>query len=393
MCRIAFLLVVLSTVTLYAMAQDTLLMTPTDSLLTTTGESEHKARHGVVPWLINYFRNTNKESTKRFDCSVVAGPFYDATSSLSIGGGISALYKWDPTDASLKSSTLSVMAKASIKGMVSLETTGMNYMKHDRYRWNYRLKLSTTPMDFWGIGYDHGIDDAFKGKYKQVKVQLKPDYLFRVAKDFYLGLLANVNYTHTYDFTNQELIYGQKASVCALGAGLALHYDSRDYSTNAYRGQYLRVEQLFYPKFANKYYFNSTDVTFATYHPLWKSATLAFEYHSLFNFGDRVPWTMLALVAETTSRMRGYYEGRYRDRDIIEAQVEIRQRLPRRFGITAFAGAANVFPGFHSIKMRHTLPNYGLGARWEFKKRVNVRLDLGMTKNKPGVVFNINEAF
>ncbi|MCD8266955.1 MAG: hypothetical protein LUC33_07370, partial [Prevotellaceae bacterium] len=248
-------------------------------------------RKGVVPAVINYFRNSNKESDKRFDCSVVAGPFYDATSSLSIGGGISALYKWDPSDASLKSSTLTVMAKASVKGMVSLEVTGMNYMRRDRSRWNYRLKLSTTPMNFWGIGYARGIDDGNKGKYKQLKVQFKPDYLFRVAKDFYLGLLVNVNYTHTYDFTNPQLIYGQRESVAAVGAGVALHYDSRDVSTNAYRGQYLRAEQLFYPKFANKYYFNATDVTFSTYHPLWRSAVFAAEYHSLFNFGDNVPWT------------------------------------------------------------------------------------------------------
>ena len=42
---------------------------------------------------------------------------------------------------------------------------------------------------------------------------------------------------------------------------------------------------------------------------------------------------------------------------------------------------------------KHILPNYGFGYRWEFKKRVNVRLDLGFGKHQTGFIFNINEAF
>ncbi len=356
-------------------------------------ESPSGTGGGVVGRVIDYFRNSNEERDKRFDCSVVAGPFYNATSSFAIGGGVSALYKWDRDDASLRKSSLSAIAKVSVRGMVSLEVTGVNYMTHDKYRWNYHLKVSTTPMDFWGIGYDHGINDEGKGKYKRVRVQFKPDYLFRVARDFYIGPLVNIDYTHAYDFVGRELIQGQSTNVMAAGAGAVLNYDSRDCSFNAYRGQYLRVEQLFYPKFKSKCRFCSTDITFSTYHPVWRSAVLAAEYHSLFNYGDDVPWAMLAVVAEDTGRMRGYYEGRYRDRNIMEAQVELRQRLPRRFGVVAFAGAANVFPYFDEIDLRHTLPNYGVGVRWEFKQRVNVRLDCGFTKNKPGVVFSINEAF
>ena len=39
------------------------------------------------------------------------------------------------------------------------------------------------------------------------------------------------------------------------------------------------------------------------------------------------------------------------------------------------------------------LPNYGVGYRWEFKERVNIRLDFGFTRDNPNFTFNINEAF
>ena len=40
-----------------------------------------------------------------------------------------------------------------------------------------------------------------------------------------------------------------------------------------------------------------------------------------------------------------------------------------------------------------TLPNYGVGLRWELKKRVNVRLDYGFGKKTSGFLLSLNEAF
>ena len=101
---------------------------------------------------------------------------------------------------------------------------------------------------------------------------------------------------------------------------------------------------------------------------------------------------MLAMVGEG-SHMRGYCEGRYRDKNIIEGQVELRQHLYKRFGLAVFAGASNAFPDFKHIYFKQILPNAGIGFRWEFKKNVNLRIDCGLTKNKPGFEFNLNEAF
>lgn len=59
----------------------------------------------------------------------------------------------------------------------------------------------------------------------------------------------------------------------------------------------------------------------------------------------------------------------------MEAQVELRQHIRRRNGITVWVGAANVFPEFEQIRWRKTLLNGGFGYRWAFKENVNVRLD------------------
>ena len=91
--------------------------------------------------------------------------------------------------------------------------------------------------------------------------------------------------------------------------------------------------------------------------------------------------------------MRGYFEGRYRDKNEIDACIELRQHIWRRNGVVAWIGAGSIFPRFSDIRLSHVLPNYGIGYRWEFKRFMNVRLDLGFGRHQTGFIFSINEAF
>lgn len=373
-------------------------MAQTDSLAVDTVAAEHTHRKGVlrpVYWLYDYLKNTNKHEDRAFDCSLLFGPSYSTTSSLGLGGGLSGLYKWDRNDPTLTKSNVSLFFNGTISGIFQVGLKGNNYFPHDKQRWNYKMTLQSIPTQFWGIGYGNGDLDANEGNYHQVKVHFLSDYVFRVAKNFYIGPEVNINYSHNYHFDNPDpsRIQYQERDIMSSGAGVLVQYDSRDFNLNAYRGNYVKLEQLFFPKVFNTYYFNRTELTYDAYRPVWKKCILALDLHTQLNYGGNVPWTMLAFVGEGNSRMRGYYEGRYRDRNIVEGQLELRQRLKWRLGVVAFVGCANVFNDFDEINLRHTLPNYGMGLRWEFKPRVNFRFDVGMTKNGPGFCVNMNEAF
>ena len=334
----------------------------------------------------------NKEKNKPFDFSVLFGPSYTATTSLGLGIAASGLYSWDRSDPTLQKSNVSLYGNASIAGMLSIGVRGNNFFAHDRFRLNYQTYVYTFPSYIWGIGYDQGCDGANKSMYNRVKFQFRPDFQYRIFKHTYLGLVGDISLVNSYDFERPELIQGQDQRIRSYGLGLTLIYDSRDFVLNAYRGNYFRLEQMSYPAgMGNRYPFSYTDLTYSAYRQVWKGGVMAMELHGLLNYGN-VPWTMLAQVG-TMNRMRGYYEGRYRDRNILEGQVELRQHLKGRSGMVAWIGFANVFHNFDNIWLRETLPNYGVGYRWEFKKRVNVRLDLGFTKDSPNVSFNINEAF
>ena len=192
--------------------------------------------------------------------------------------------------------------------------------------------------------------------------------------------------------TVEQIIAGEKSRIGTTGIGASVVYDSRDVITDCHNGIYFKIEQGFYPKFlGNKYDFMMTDI-FDTYNRVWKGGILAFDLHGKFNYGN-VPWTMKSRMGGQF-RMRGYYEGQYRDNNLIEVQLELRQHLWKRNGMVLWVGAGNVFENFRKFNFSETLPNFGIGYRWEFKSRVNVRLDLGFGKDfKTGFMFNINEAF
>lgn len=363
----------------------------TDSLTVTADTVPAK----LTGWqrFIRFFTESNKEKKeKKFDFSIIGGPFYSNDVKVGLGLVASGLYRIDRSDTLLQPSNVSLFSSVATSGFYMVGIRGSNIFPKDRYRLNYVLYTFSFPSAFWGIGYDMASNDANASEYTRKQNQVKVDFRFRIAKNLYLGPMASFDYVDGLRFDRPELLQGQDPSVLSFGLGFVLNYDSRDVMTNAYKGWYVQLEQYANTKWlGNKYAYGRTDVIVDFYQKLWKGAVLAFDFHSQHNYGD-VPWTMMAKLGGSY-RMRGYYEGRYRDDNLTEIQMELRQHIYNRHGLAAWVGAGNVYKDFKSFRWGHTLPNYGIGYRWEFKKRVNVRLDYGFGKGQSGFLFQINEAF
>ena len=351
-------------------------------------------RHGFITRLLDYFNDANKEKKdKRFDFSIIGGPHYSTDTKLGLGLVAAGLYRSDPNDTLQPPSNVSLFGDVSTVGFYMLGVSGTHIFPGDRQRIDYTTYFYSFPCYYWGMGYDMGNNNDNKSEMKDWQAQMKASWLFATANDLFIGPTIAFDYIHGSRIERPELLNGQRATTYNIGAGFTLLYDTRDNLTAPKRGVYLSLQQLFRPRFlGNKYAFSTTNLQTSGYVPLWKGATLAADFRTLLNFGNP-SWAMMALLGDSYS-MRGYYEGRYRDKHKIETQIELRQHVWRRNGIVLWAGAGTVFPKFSEMRMSHVLPNYGLGYRWEFKKNVNVRLDYGFGKaGQSSFIFNINEAF
>ena len=353
-----------------------------------------RAGKSWVNRILDYFNDSNKNKKhKRFDFSVIGGPHYASDTKFGLGLVAAGLYRTDPNDSILPPSNVSLYGDVSSVGFYMLGVRGNHIAPKGRYRIDYHLYFYSFPADFWGIGYEMGDNDANKSDMKRWQAQAEVSFLFRVADNFYIGPMASYDYVIGKHIERPELLKGMDQHTWDVGAGVSLVYDNRDNLTNPHRGICLNINQMFRPGFmGNDYAFSTTAFRFDAYQRLGKGTVLAEDIGANLNFGNP-SWGMMAELGGTHS-MRGYYEGRYRDKHSLEATVELRQHVWKRNGIVVWVGAGTIFPKFSALRSKQILPNAGVGYRWEFKKNVNVRLDYGFGKSgQSGFLFNINEAF
>ena len=93
--------------------------------------------------------------------------------------------------------------------------------------------------------------------------------------------------------------------------------------------------------------------------------------------------------------MRGYYEGRYRDKAYITSQVEYRTFILKRLGVAAFAGVGDVSSAFSNFTAEDFKYSYGFGLRYtiDMLEKLNVRMDIVFGENTKGIYFAVEEAF
>lgn len=350
-------------------------------------------KKNIFKRVYEYFEKSNDvDPTKRFDFSIIGGPHYSSDTKLGLGLVASGLFRIDKNDHQLSPSNVSIYSDVTTSGSYVLGVSGnMIFPKMD-YRIDADIFFVNRPSKYWGIGYDYGRDEDNYSEFKNQEIHVKADFLKKLWNQTYIGITANYRNARGKDFDDISYLRGDKYKSKAVGGGIILSYDSRDFIPNPYSGIYAKAEQIFYPKaLGSSSSFNKTEIIFRYYRSAWKGAVIAFDLQGTFNNGN-VPWNMVALMG-SSYQMRGYFAGQYRDKKLIQSQIELRQKIYRRNGIVAWAGAGNIFPKFSEFEWDHTLPTFGIGYRWEFKSRVNVRLDYGIGKGQTAFYFNINEAF
>lgn len=351
---------------------------------------------------VNYFARANQDRTfvKKIDFTFAGGPGYSKNTSLSLGVLAAGLYRIDRTDSLTPPSDISIFGNVSIIGCYALGVRGNNLFSHNRHKINYTLMFSSQPRDMWGVGYAAGRDNR-PSNYTEKQYKVHVNYMYQVLPHTYVGAKLNFEHTAGRKFDTESAAYrsmldrmpGLHHRYTATGLGVLVEYDSRDFIPNPYRGVYLSLHETWFPRAlgdCGKGLLRTT-VTVDGYQQVWNGGILAADLYGEFN-SSGTPWPMLARPGGMW-RLRGYYQGRYVDNNMITFQVELRQRIWRRIGCTVWGGAGNVFPRFDRFDWGQTLPNYGIGFRWELKKRVNVRLDYGFGRKTGGFLMNLNEAF
>jgi hypothetical protein len=315
--------------------------------------------------------------------------------------GLSTLYLFQAKkDSTNRISELNAFTFYTLQKQYGVWLDNAIYGDKDKWFVLGRTRFQRFPLLYYGTGPDAkehhpAIIDATYFIFRQrVLGKISPN-LFLGPEIDYQSLSKTLVEHHTDDPV-KEFPLGSDGSA-NVGLGGAMVYDNRHNVLNVRKGYFVEIGILNYSKKrGSTYNFNGINTDLRTYQPINKRDVLALHVTGNF-FTGNVPFNQMALMGGETM-MRGYYYGRYRDKNMIAAQAEYRM-LPlsfsKRIGAVLFGGTAVVAPSIGSFQANNMKLAAGGGIRYLLfpKKDIYIRMDVGLTKEGPGFYFFTGEAF
>lgn len=317
---------------------------------------------------------------KPVDFTAAAVPNYSYEGSFGIGAMVAMSYRLDRKDSTMPPSDVTLEGSASLKAFFYAKLIGNTYFPRGRHRLLYDVRFERQDNLYWGLDYAKcEVNEAMK--FTRTNLSATVNYDFQVVDNVYVGALLNFNYGQATHVPDVSYFGDQRLSYMVGGMGVSFQYDSRDFPRYPYEGFNVYFRPMVYPSKMGDYGFTMWKFTFnANYFRwLWRGAVLGVDVFSEY-VTPHAPWTLRQCVGGDT-RLRGYYEGRYTDNNLVSAQVELRQKLFWRLGVVIFGGCGAVYPDLDHWDWSRIVASYGVGLRLEFKKGINVRVDYALGSN------------
>jgi len=333
----------------------------------------------------------------RWDWAVFPIVFYAPETSLGFAAG-AAIFDDTPRPAGeqRRDDSLAMAVQATLRRQYQVSLSAVKFWADARFQLTEDAALVRYPNAFWGLGDD--TPEAARDAFTQSGAFSRVTFAGRLVEKLYLG--AGLT-TAWYDVAGgapggavDAYLQAVPTSGAAFGVGPILRRDTRDDAMGAHRGSISSFAATFFPAaLGSTYHFAFYELDHRSHFSLGARTVLAMEAYGAYAPGQ-VPLAELPALGGG-SRLRGYYQGRYRDHLYVMGQLECRVRVVWRFSVAPFAGVGNVFPSLSALSLDRPKVAGGLSVRFNLKteRDLNVHVDVAKSPISSGVYFNMGEAF
>jgi hypothetical protein len=333
---------------------------------------------------------------KGFGYAFIPAVFYTPETGLAGGAAVLLFFRGKDRSEEARPSTLAptliFTEKSQVIALVGYELN----LSRERYRISGGGGFLKFPDLFWGIGPD--TPDANEEDYTPRSVLFSSAIERRVRSRLGLGLnyevaRAEISEKKEGGLLDSGKIPGSDGGTVS-GLGPLITWDSRDNLFYATHGSFHTLSATFFDRaLGSDFTFQRYIVDLRTYFSVLEANVVALQAVGAFIGGDP-PFQMMSRIGGS-ELMRGYYDGRYRDKHAIVMQAEWRRRLWWRLGAAAFVGVGDVAPKLSEFRVRDFKPAVGGGVRFLIDRGegISVRMDFGLIGGAFGPYFTINEAF
>lgn len=350
-----------------------------------------------------YFSSFENDTTNLAKAQFLVYPTLGFSPETNLEIGLSGLYLYYQNQ-----DTSNRLSEITGRMFYTLENQYGAFVEHALYsqgnRWFFlgNFRYQNFPLSFFGVGIESPKEDEQLVSAKQFLI--KERILREVKKNFYVGLELEYNRTSEVVFSKPENLifesplYGT-AGFTNFSSGLGLVLDSRHNVLNVREGYFSELALLNSSRnLGSDYSFGVLLSDSRLFKTVRKNQVLAAQLVGQFSWGE-VPYNQLPQLGGP-NLMRGYYQGRFRDRNMLAGQVEYRF-LPFNLGFTnriggaVFASMGTVYNQFDQIELNDFKGAVGGGLRFLLfpQKDIFVRFDFAMTREGNAFYVFIGEAF
>jgi len=320
--------------------------------------------------------------------------FYSPETKFAIGAAGGYIFH---TRKHQRPSTFSSILIFTQKKQIDAQLTGELFLgKNNKYHITSDIRYKKYPDKFFGIGNFTKINDEEIYTLENIKFSISS--LKKIGENF--------NFGFKYTFNSWKDIELEKGGILDLnnisgiehgklsGIGLVFTKDTRNNIYSPSKGEYFEINANLYSEvLGSSYNYSSIIINLRKYISIFGSNILATQFLTEFQQG-KVPFFELAKIGGQNI-MRGYYEGRFRDKNLFVIQSEYRIPMFWRFGLAAFAGLGTTTGKSENLNIKQIKHSFGLGLRYlvNKKEKIHIRLDFGFSKDNAGIYFSIFEAF
>lgn len=347
---------------------------------------------------------TSCASQEKKSTSLIILPilFYTPETSLALGcGGVCSFrlsHQGKISSPQSRSSRLSLIGMYTLKKQFQLEVIPSIYFLHDQIWLEGSLGYKKYYDKFWGIGPETPAANEEVYTYTGLKCNL---LLHKRITHFiwlgfrYHGETLDLLQVKEGGLLERGQIPGSTGGTIS-GMGATLTWDSRDNINFPTQGSFHQLSITTYlSSLGSDFSYKLVKFDLRRYFsPLPRqNIVIASRIYFRSTWGE-VPFNQLSQIGQENS-LRGYYQGRWRDKNLICFQVEYRHFFWKKLGVAAFFEAGEVAHELHNFRWQRLQPAAGLGLRLmiDKKEKLSLRFDIGWGKNSSGIYFTALEAF
>lgn len=273
-------------------------------------------------------------------------------------------------DTSVRTSNYKLEINYTWNKQMIIETGWNSFLKGEKWFTKGLLHYSRYPDYYYGVGPE--TPESNKTLYSSNRFLADVYALKKIKKNMFAGINLRTGRYRKVSTKDVNTNFSELTDASHVGLGASFLTDSRDNILTPTKG-YFFMTNLSYNSSATGYTRLTTD---ARYYKTWHDKlTFSSRLINVFTFGTPAFYDYAFLGGDQF--VRGYYYGRYRDKNLSSIQTEFRLPIIWRLGAAVFGGTSNLYSNNNHFLTSPIKFNYGMGLRFvvDKKEKTNLRLD------------------